>query len=539
MGEMDSEKVNRIIMSLENDMNQSLLSLKATISRQMIKLNNIRKKYSNLDEQKSNISRENGVENPKVDDMIELNVSGRLIQLERSVLLNLPNSLLSGIFSGRWDKTFPKDSKGRFFLNENPDCFRYILNTVAGFSSSVVLDSSMLESIVKRYRLGNSWNGGEEYEYQNEKNVQPEVAHNFARFSKDTNPLERHFLELLDNFNSQKVVLEHLTKQYELDALKFEKEVALMEEIIEDGKVVLELNVGGEYVTTTQSTLQIVPDSMLSAKFDSSKWSMQESTDLDDKGNVLIDVDPAIFHNVLDYLRCRKLCQEEIFLMHQVTSDQVELLKRTLNYLFPGNTEIKKAFPAQVEVDSCLLSLKHQSIVRNWCADSVSLVDAKLSLIYRASRDGWEPNDFRSKCNEKQNTLTVISANGAIFGGFSNVCWNSTYTGYMPSEVAFLFSLIPPTSNRGPREPAKLPLQTLHGHQNNAVHLYKDGPHIFAFGLGHDLAISRNANSNSISYSNLGHTYCTAQSGYSGSNNCYFAGSQNFTPQEIECFAFD
>mmetsp|Transcript_32067 Transcript_32067/g.41094 ORF Transcript_32067/g.41094 Transcript_32067/m.41094 type:complete len:551 (-) Transcript_32067:253-1905(-) len=532
---MDRAKVNGIILSLENDMNQSLLSLKATASQQMIDLKNIVKKYADLDAQKTNISTENGREDSKLDDMIELNVSGRLMRFRRKVYLSIPGSLLAGIFSGRWDKSFPKDSKGRFFLNENPSCFRYVLNTLAGFSSNVVVDDSLLQSIIERYRLGNGWNQGEKIkEYQNINFGQTEIAQNFARYSNSTNPLERNFVELLDNYNSQKLMLQNLNNQYELDALQFEKEVALMKETIEDGKVVLELNVRGEYVTTTQATLQVVPDSMLAAKFDSSKWSLQENTDLDDKGNVLIDVDPAVFHNVLDYLRSRKLCQEGLFSLHKYVVNQPEILERTLNYLFPGNTEMGKIFATNgATVESRLLSLEHQCIVRNWCAESVSLPNARLSLIYRASRDGWSQNDFLSKCNDNAKTLLVVSANGGIFGGFSNVCWIGP-RGHVRSGVSFLFSLVAPSISTGSREPTKISITS--GKEANAIYL--GNSILFGFGGGSDLSISQNANANTASYSNLGHTYALPQ-GYSGAHDCYFAGSRNFAPTEIECFVFE
>jgi hypothetical protein len=41
-------------------------------------------------------------------------------------------------------------------------------------------------------------------------------------------------------------------------------------------------------------------------------------------------------------------------------------------------------------------------------------------LIYRASQDGFEANDFHSKCDQKPNTLMIIkSEHGNIFGGYT------------------------------------------------------------------------------------------------------------------------
>ena len=47
----------------------------------------------------------------------------------------------------------------------------------------------------------------------------------------------------------------------------------------------------------------------------------------------------------------------------------------------------------------------------------------KWRLCYRASRDGWEPKDFHSNCDNKWPTVTVVKANGNIFGGFTDQNW--------------------------------------------------------------------------------------------------------------------
>ena len=58
------------------------------------------------------------------------------------------------------------------------------------------------------------------------------------------------------------------------------------------------------------------------------------------------------------------------------------------------------------------------------------------------------------------------------------------------------------------------------------------------FGGGHDIYIYNYASSNSNSYSNLGYTY-SPPSGYTlGSTfaKTFLAGSNNFTPDEVETF---
>jgi hypothetical protein len=52
--------------------------------------------------------------------------------------------------------------------------------------------------------------------------------------------------------------------------------------------------------------------------------------------------------------------------------------------------------------------------------------DQKLELKYRASRDEFKTTDFHSKCDETDNTITVIQAKkGNVFVGFTEEKWHS------------------------------------------------------------------------------------------------------------------
>jgi len=62
----------------------------------------------------------------KDEDIIELNVGGRLLSTTRGVLTQ-EEGLLAGMFSGRWDKSFAMDKDGRPFFDFDPDCFEVVL----------------------------------------------------------------------------------------------------------------------------------------------------------------------------------------------------------------------------------------------------------------------------------------------------------------------------------------------------------------------------------------------------------------------------
>ena len=62
-------------------------------------------------------------------------------------------------------------------------------------------------------------------------------------------------------------------------------------------------------------------------------------------------------------------------------------------------------------------------------------------LIYRASVDGFESKSFHSKCDGKENTVTIVKTNlNFVFGGFTKTKWFSVNGSTHDSE-AFIFSL--------------------------------------------------------------------------------------------------
>eukprot|EP00300_Choanocystis_sp_HF-7_P013446 c18301_g1_i2.p1 GENE.c18301_g1_i2~~c18301_g1_i2.p1 ORF type:complete len:576 (+),score=119.36 c18301_g1_i2:33-1730(+) len=129
-----------------------------------------------------------------------------------------------------------------------------------------------------------------------------------------------------------------------------------------------------------------------------------------------------------------------------------------------------------------------------------------LRLLYRGSRDGFTPQAFHSKCDEKNlppdlvgPTLTIIqSAEGFVFGGYSKAPWRGAAGNYVqqPASDVFIFSLKGPSNNTKPAlfRPNKNPLpEAIYDHSNY-------GP---TFGGGHDLYV----HSDGSHYSSLGSTY--------------------------------
>jgi hypothetical protein len=66
----------------------------------------------------------------------------------------------------------------------------------------------------------------------------------------------------------------------------------------------------------------------------------------------------------------------------------------------------------------------------------------KWTLLYRATRDGFDSDDFHSKCDGHSNTLTIVKAKHSefIFGGYTTVSWDDS-SGDKSDPNAFIFSL--------------------------------------------------------------------------------------------------
>ena len=122
------------------------------------------------------------------------------------------------------------------------------------------------------------------------------------------------------------------------------------------------------------------------------------------------------------------------------------------------------------------------------------------SLVYRASRDGFNAKNFHKSCDGIANTLTVIeSTNGNIFGGFTEKAWNSNEESTMDRN-AFIFSLANAKNK---------PFKAFHREDKCAVHGSPDFGPIFA-SEGFDkwcISISSDSNVNNMSCSDLGHKY--------------------------------
>ena len=177
--------------------------------------------------------------------------------------------------------------------------------------------------------------------------------------------------------------------------------------------------------------------------------------------------------------------------------------------------------------DSTIVSVsQHACLKRMWAADGPVTDPPELTLLYRASRDGWNASDFHSKCDNKGPTLTVIKCTGGyVFGGYAHAAWTPNGS-WQTSPGSFLFSLVSP-SGMGP---VKMMLKN--NNDGNAMYCHPSyGP---TFGGGHDIHVCSNANSSSGSCTSLGNSYHLPDG---QSSETFFTGQHNFQAAEVEVFS--
>ena len=82
-----------------------------------------------------------------------------------------------------------------------------------------------------------------------------------------------------------------------------------------------------------------------------------------------------------------------------------------------------------IKLDSILLSSKQKDIFINMVSKQLEIPSNKLqfNLLYRASMNGYKPNDWIKCCYNKGQTITLIlnKYNNNLFGGYTSIQWTN------------------------------------------------------------------------------------------------------------------
>ena len=88
----------------------------------------------------------------------------------------------------------------------------------------------------------------------------------------------------------------------------------------------------------------------------------------------------------------------------------------------------KNLFNSKIEFD--------QKLIKNWLNNR----NFKAELLYRKSRDGFKPEDFHDRCDNKGITITLIETKkGNKFGGYTELQWDQKEV-FKKDKSTFIFS---------------------------------------------------------------------------------------------------
>lgn len=145
---------------------------------------------------------------------------------------------------------------------------------------------------------------------------------------------------------------------------------------------------------------------MFSGRFDSKP--------AEDGSGYFIDRDGTHFRYILNYLRTGQLVVPEDKIVRRELFNEAEF------YRVQGIIDELRSQPFE---GSLILSLGHRQILTNWLQAKLASVTFTYTLIYRASRNGWNAVNFHSACDRKGPTITVVKSGNNIFGGYTEQSW--------------------------------------------------------------------------------------------------------------------
>ena len=217
-----------------------------------------------------------------------------------------------------------------------------------------------------------------------------------------------------------------------------------------------------------------------------------------------------------------KLVQE-----NKELKDKVQILEIRISNLeeqfnkFLSNGTIKKECSNQIN-DSNIINEEDKKLLNDWINPNN---DKDIKLLYKASRDGDNYQDFYRLCEDKGPTITIaLTTKGYKFGGFTSLSWKNPNNGPgknkgYEDKSAFIFSL-----NKKRKYYPKNNCNTYH------VCMWSDrGP---SFGAGNDFCLANNCLHNDNSVNNCPTTYQTKDCELNG-------GKYDFKVKDYEVYSIN
>ena len=175
---------------------------------------------------------------------------------------------------------------------------------------------------------------------------------------------------------------------------------------------IVKLNVGGKQFATLKSTLLKHENSYFAYVLNS-----KDKSDViyDENKAIFIDRNPKYFEFIIEYLRTgfMEALPKDYYSLKRLTDEALYYKLGKLSqeiYLTYLPTTILTEDTAPI---SLLFNLS-DFFIKKWY------------LVYRGSRDGFEPSSFHEKCDTLKNSLIIAkSTKNFVFGGYTNASWSS------------------------------------------------------------------------------------------------------------------
>jgi hypothetical protein len=122
----------------------------------------------------------------------------------------------------------------------------------------------------------------------------------------------------------------------------------------------------------------------------------------------------------------------------------------SLYYIIPDCKLATKVLPPRTyqNIGSSIITMNYFNLISYWIDDGQEIlpkfvvsVRYEYKLLLRGSRDGFEPKDFRLKCNDKGPTIVLIKLKDSnkIIGGYNPIKWSGSDK-FLNSDDSFIFS---------------------------------------------------------------------------------------------------
>ena len=146
------------------------------------------------------------------------------------------------------------------------------------------------------------------------------------------------------------------------------------------------------------------------------------------------DLIKSLYELINKYMKENNGLKEDIGYL----KDKINSMERKINFLYNNYKTQENYFDSVFKNCSIINDSKQVELIQNWISPDK---DIKCKLIYDSKENGDKVSTFHSLCDNKGQTLTIIStSDDKIFGGYLSISFSEN-SGWIHDKNAFIFSL--------------------------------------------------------------------------------------------------